>query len=84
MLLFMGHHFHLQSSSTMVTVAWSGSPSITPLDSNDELIMSIKLSLCSYILSAVIGTSNVAVVCPTGIVTVYGPKILSTPPPVTC
>ena len=58
----------------MVTVASSGLPSLM-LPGSDELsIVGIKFSSPSNITSSVIGTLNVAVVCPAGNVTVYGPE----------
>ena len=65
---------NLQSSSTMMTVASLGAPTVTPLGS-DELIASIKFSSISNIISSVIGTSNEAIVIPAGNVTVYGPEV---------
>ena len=65
---------NLQSSSTMITVASLGAPSVTPLGS-DELIASIKFSSISNIISSVIGTLNVTIVIPAGNVTAYGPEV---------
>ena len=59
----------------MVTVAWPGSPTVTPVGSEDGLIVSIKLSLPSNMLSSYIGISNGTLVTPAGNVTVYGPEI---------
>ena len=59
----------------MVTVASPGLLQFTLVGSEVSSIVSIKSSLISYILSSFIGTSNVAVVCPAGNVTVYGPEV---------
>ena len=66
--------FYLLSSFSIVTVVWLGSPTITPVGSEDELMVSIKFSSPSNILSLFIETLNVARVCPVGNVTVYGPE----------
>ena len=58
----------------MVTVAWSRSPQVTPSDSKDELIVRVKFSFPSNILSSFIGILNITVVCPAGNMTVYGPE----------
>ena len=54
-------------------VALPGLPRVTPSGSKDGLILTVKSSLPSNMLSSVIGTSNGALVVPTGNVTVYGP-----------
>ena len=63
------------SSSIMVTVIWLGASRVIPVGSEDEIIVSINFSSPSNILSSVIGMLNVAVVCPAGNVTVYGPEV---------
>ena len=59
----------------MVTVALPGLPTVTLLGSEDELIVSLKFSFPSNILSSVIRTSNVAVVSPAENMTLYGPEL---------
>ena len=66
---------YLPLSSTIVTVTWLGSPRVTLLGSEDELLMvSLKFSLPSTISSSLIVTLNVIRVCSAGNVTVYGPE----------
>ena len=57
----------------MVTVASSGSPTLTPVG-KDGSIVSMKSSLPSNMTSSIIGISNGTIVSPTGNVTVYGPE----------
>jgi len=57
----------------MVTVALPGLPRVIPTGREDSSIVTVKSSSPSYMLLAVIGTSNGTVVCPAGNVTVYGP-----------
>ena len=57
----------------MVTVASPGVPTVTPVG-KDGLIVSVKSSSPSNILSSVIGISNGTIVSPAGNVTVYGPE----------
>ena len=59
----------------MVTVASPGLPTVTSVGSEDELIVSIKVSWLSNISSLFIGTLNVALVPPAEIVIVYGPEV---------
>ena len=47
---------------------------VTPPGSEDGLIVRLKFSLPSNILSSVIEMLNVACVCPAGNVTLYGPE----------
>ena len=68
----------------MVTVASSGLPTITPSWTEDGLIVSVKFSSRSNILSSFIGILNPANLDPAENVTLYGPESLSVPPPVTC
>ena len=58
----------------MVTVAWPGLPTLTPLGSEDDSIVIIKFSSLSNISSSVIGISNGTLVSPAGNMTVYGPE----------
>ena len=57
----------------MITVASLRLPTVTLLGSKDGLIVSIKSSTPSNILSSVIGTLNEAIVCPAGNATTYSP-----------
>ena len=61
-------------SSSIVTVAWPGSPRVTRGGSMRGLIMSVKFSFPSTILSSVIEILNGTRVCPAGNVTLYGPE----------
>ena len=71
----MNHLYHnLQSLSIMVTVAWPGLPTITPVG-NDEFIVRVKFSFSSNILSSFIGILNGTLVTPAGNVTEYGPEV---------
>ena len=64
----------LQSSSTIVTVALSGLPSVTPSGSENGSIVILKSSLPSNVLSSFIETSNGTLIVPAGNVIVYGPE----------
>ena len=66
---------NLQSSSIIVTTADPGIPTVPPVGSEDESIVSIKFSLPSNIISLFIGISNGTLVIPAGNVTVYGPEV---------
>ena len=57
----------------MVTVEAPGLPTPTLLGSAVELIVRVKISSPSQMLSSVIETSNGTIVCPAGNMTVYGP-----------
>ena len=59
----------------MVTVAWWGVPSLTLPGNDDELIMSIKYTSISNVLSLIIGILNATIVTPAGNVAVYGPEL---------
>ena len=69
----MPYH-NLQSLSTMITVASSGLPDITPVGS-DEFIVRIKFSLPSNILSSFIGILNGTLITPAGNVIEYIPEV---------
>ena len=69
------HYHYLQSSLITVTVASPGLPIVTLLGSEYELIVSMKFSLYSNVLSSIIAILNVANVTPAGNVTVYGPEV---------
>ena len=58
----------------MVTVASPGVPRVTPVGSEDGSIVSIKFSSFSTIKSSLIEILNIAMDCPAGNVTVYGPE----------
>ena len=66
--------YHLLSSSTMVNVTSSGSPTLTPYGSDELIIVSIKVSLCSKLISSLIVMLNEAFVILAGNVTEYGPE----------
>ena len=66
---------YLLSSSTIVTVASPGILLVTLVGSEVSSIVSIKFLLPSNTLLSFIKILNVAVVCPAGIVTVYGPEL---------
>ena len=68
------HYNNLPSSSTIDTVASPGSPRVTRGGSVDESIEILKSSVFSNTSSSIIGTSNEALVCPAGNVTLYGPE----------
>ena len=65
---------YLLSSFNIVTVAMSGLPWLTSLGNDSGAMASIKFSCVSSTLSLIIGTSNEPLVCPAGIVTLYGPE----------
>lgn len=65
---------YLPSSSTIVTIVWLGSPTITLLGSEDGFIARPKFLFFSNALSSVIEMLNETIVCPAGIVTLYGPE----------
>ena len=69
----MSHH-SLRSLSTMVTVVWLGLPMVTPLGSEDWLMVSTKFSFSSSRLSSFKETLNGTLVTSAGNVTVYGPE----------
>jgi len=58
----------------MVNVVSLVPPTLTPLGSEDELMISINVSLISHILSSFIGISIGALVNPARNVTVYCPE----------
>lgn len=60
---------HLQSSSTILTVALEVPPGITPRGKDISTILSSIVSVFSYIISLVILILNEAVVFPAGITT---------------
>ena len=64
----------IPSLSIMVTEAWPRSPIITSLGRVDTLILRLKDSLFSNILSLVIGTENGTLVVSAGNVTLNGPE----------
>ena len=65
---------YLPSSFTIVTVAELESPTITLLGSEDELMVRVKFSLSSIVVSLAIITLKVTRVCPAINMTVYGPE----------
>ena len=61
--------------STIVTVAILGLPRLTLLGSELFIIVSVKDSSPSCIVSLIIGTSNIALVTPAVNVTLYSPEL---------
>ena len=58
----------------MVTIASSGSSTLTWIGSDCSLMNRVKFSLLSNIASSVTGKLNRAFFCPAGILTEYGPE----------
>ena len=58
----------------MIIIACLGLPNITPIGS-DEIIVRIKISLFSCIISSFIGILSGTLVIPAGNVTEYGPEV---------
>ena len=65
----------LLSSSSIVTVVLAGSPTVTSVGREEELIARVKVSFLSHKLSSFIPTLNETLVIPAGNVTVYGPEL---------
>ena len=65
---------HLLSSSIMVTVASPGSPTVTLYGSDELIIVSVKVSLCSKLISSLIVMLNEAFVILARYVAEYGPE----------
>ena len=59
----------------MVNVVLLVPPTLTPLGNEDELMVSVNVSLISHIPSSIIGTSNVTLITPVGNMTVYSPEL---------
>ena len=59
----------------MVTTVTFGLPIITPLSDEDLSIVRRNSLFSSNTLSLFIGTSNGTLICPAGIVTLYGPEL---------
>ena len=66
-------YHNLRSLSTMVTVVILGLPMVTPLGSEDWLMVSTKFSFSSSMLSSFSETLNGTLVTLAGNVTMYGP-----------
>ena len=58
----------------MVMIALFGLLMLILFDSEIELIIKMKFSLLSTVLSSIMETSKCAWVCPAGITTLYGPE----------